>query len=657
MRFACPVWLRAAAAYAVLTIAFAWPLPVHLGDRLTGQVSGDTGVYVWNLWSFQHELSRGESPFFSTALLTPSPRVDLSLHNYTPVLNLVALPLLAVVTLVTAFNLVYLLTAVFAAFSAFALVRRLVSDAWVAWLAGAAFAFSPFFVARSTGHFSLVAVAPLPLFVLALIRLEETRQTRWAVGAGGLLAVALYSDPYYAVYCLMLAATLALARVARVAWRPSRLQPWVGYVVDGAAVGVGALAVSIVLTGGYTLQVGPLRVGLNTLYTPMLVLVLIALVRAWLTLGPRVALRFDASQLLRLRVAIGIAVTAALVASPWLYALGHRLAEGGNVSERIFWRTSPRGLDLLSVVIPGPMHPLGRDLFAGWFAGQPGLAIENVASLPLVVLGVIVVAFWRYRARAPVFWWVVTVGSVLLSLGPFIHIGGVNSYVPGPWAFLRYVPFVSSARMPTRFAAVTALGLAVLFAYALSHVAGAHQRRRRLLLGATSALLLFELLPAPRVLYSAKVPAVYQIIAADTRDVAVMNLPLGMRDGVRSYGSYNTARQFYQAFHRKRIVGGYISRLPASLVERQRRFPVITTLLALSEGQDVESVPFAQTLGDGDRFVERARLGYVVVNRQRTPPAALEYARRALQLEPVAESDGLALYRPRPGPSGQPPDR
>lgn len=647
MRIACPVWLRAAAAYAVLAIAFAWPLPAHLSDHLTGQVSGDTGVYVWNLWSFQRELARGGSPFFSTAILTPSPRVDLSLHNYTPLTGLIALPLLAVADLVTTFNVIYLLTTIVSALSVFLLVRRLVPDVCVAWLAGALFGFSSYFIARSTGHFSLVAAAPLPLFALAVLKLEDTGQMRWSIAAGVVLASALYCDPYYAVYCVMLAGAFALARVAHVTWRPSRLQPWVGYVLDGAIAGLAALSLSIVVTGGYTLRLGSLVIGLTTLYTPMLVLVGFLGARAWVALGPRVSVTLGASQLLHPRVAIGMVVASAAAVSPWLYALGDRLAGGGAIGERIFWRTSPRGLDLLSLVLPNPMHPLTRDLFAGWYARQPGLAIEHVASLSLVALGVIGVAFWRYRARAPLVWWVVAAGSALLSLGPFVYVAGVNTYVPGPWAFLRYVPIISSARMPTRFAAVAALGLAVLFAYGLRHILAAHPSRRRLVFLSVAVLLFVELLPAPRVLYSAHIPAVYEVIAADTRDVAVMHLPIGLRDGVRSYGRYNTARQFYQAFHGKRVVGGYISRLSATQIARQRRFPVLNTLLKLSEGLEVSAVPAAVVREQGQRFIERAHLGYVVVNRERTPPAAFEYAREALQIELLMESEGLALYRPR----------
>ena len=86
---------------------------------------------------------------------------------------------------------------------------------------------------------------------------------------------------------------------------------------------------------------------------------------------------------------------------------------------------------------------------------------------------------WRagYRPRAGWIW--LTAGFAALALGPFIHVAGINTHVPGPWALLRYVPLVGAARTPTRFAVVAALGVAMLLAGALAalgrrcpHVAG-----------------------------------------------------------------------------------------------------------------------------------------------------------------------------------------
>ena len=55
----------AALGYLTAATLFAWPLPLHLGDRVTGLVSGDTGVYIWNLWVFRHEIITHHFPFFT----------------------------------------------------------------------------------------------------------------------------------------------------------------------------------------------------------------------------------------------------------------------------------------------------------------------------------------------------------------------------------------------------------------------------------------------------------------------------------------------------------------------------------------------------------------------------------------------------------------
>ena len=121
-----------------------------------------------------------------------------------------------------------------------------------------------------------------------------------------------------------------------------------------------------------------------------------------------------------------------------------------------------------------------------------------------MALAVIGVGVWRVGViPAATGWWWLTFGFALLALGPFVIVAGVNTHVPGPWALLRYVPVVGAARMPTRFAIVAALGIAVLLAGALAALgdplAAAAPRA-----GLAPMLLLvgFELWPAPRTLYS-----------------------------------------------------------------------------------------------------------------------------------------------------------
>src|SRR4026209_1939596 len=86
--------LTALVGYAVIAVAFSWPLVLHLGTYLTGPPDGDTGVYVWNQWVFKHELLvHRQLPFFTNSIFSMTPEANLSLHNYTAFQNLLALPL------------------------------------------------------------------------------------------------------------------------------------------------------------------------------------------------------------------------------------------------------------------------------------------------------------------------------------------------------------------------------------------------------------------------------------------------------------------------------------------------------------------------------------------------------------------------------------
>ena len=167
--------VAAVGAYVLLAVVFSWPLPVHLQTHLTGDPNSDTGVYVWNLWVFQYEvLDHRTMPYFTDRIFRATGRANLSLHNYTVFANVLALPLVRPFGIVATFNLVYLLMTVVTAYAMFLLARAFTAhDTWISWLAGAAFAWSPVLVTRGMGHHSLVAAAPLAVFVLLLMRLHE----------------------------------------------------------------------------------------------------------------------------------------------------------------------------------------------------------------------------------------------------------------------------------------------------------------------------------------------------------------------------------------------------------------------------------------------------------------------------------------------------
>lgn len=192
------------------------------------------------------------------------------------------------------------------------------------------------------------------------------------------------------------------------------------------------------------------------------------------------------------------------------------------------------------------------------------------------------------------------------------------------------------------------LGLAMLFVSALSALGERHRRRRPVLLAAVGLALACELVPVPRTLYSAEIPAVFRTIAADPRPVRVLNLPFGVRDGLSSLGNFNASSQYFQTLHGKRLIGGYLSRVSERTKEYHRRQPVLSALMLLSEGLPLTDAQRARAMSVAPSFMRTADVGYVVMDRTQVKPELLAFAIELFHLEKADASGAFELYVPRP---------
>jgi hypothetical protein len=633
----------------LVAVLQSWPLPVRLFTHLTGQPSGDTGLYVWNTWVFRHELVDGRrSPFYTDRIFSLDSGADLSLHNYTVFADVLALPLQPVLGVVGAFNTIYLLNVALSGFGMFLLARRLTGRAIESWFAGFAFACSAFLVARSTAHFSLVAAAPLPFFVYWFDRAWASQRRRDAIATGATVAWAAFCDPYYGVYCLMLGAALAAGRLIAVkpgrAEVPAKARGHARVVLEVLIVALAVLIAGIHFAGRGSVRIASISISMRTLYTPVLILTVLVVVRVLLSIRARLA--WEPLPAHWLRTAAAALLVAGLLLSPTLYAVTLRVAQGRMVSAPVLWRSSPPGVDVVSFVLPNPNHALAPDDMTGWLASK-GRFEEQVASLSLVGMLVIGLACWHAKFRPSRIWLTVTIGFGLLSLGPFVQIAGMNTYIPTPWAILRYVPLIGAARMPSRFAVVALLGFCVLFAAALASLASRYPARRRLILGAVGFALAFELLPVPRRLYSAEIPSIYRTIAADPRPVRVLELPFGIRDGLSSIGDFRASSQFYQTAHGKPLVGGYLSRISRQRADQLRGRPVRSALIALSEQRTLDDRVAARARRAAGEFIERGRIGYVVIDTSRATPRLRDFAIALFDLQRIETAGVFELYAPR----------
>jgi hypothetical protein len=619
-------------------------------------------VYVWNQWVFQHEiLVHHRLPFFTDSILSMTQEANLSFHNYTAFQNLLALPLSGLLGVVATFNVIFLFMSVLTAYATFLLARHVTGRSAESWMAGLLFAWSPLLVTRGMGHFSLVAAAPLAVFLLVLMKADGHERFRDAVALGAVVAWAATADAYYGVYCLLIGAAFLVARVFAIHASPrsgrSRAIRW---AIDVLLLCAAGLVGAIGLTGGWTSTIFGHAFSARTLYTPMLVLTVLALLRlAWhIRASPKPGARSDAWRLALLTMAAGLVATALL--SPVLYAVGKQITASNLASPGVQWRNSPGGVDLLALVIPNPNHPLAPGWAADLVMSFQGGYLESVVSVPLVALTILIIA-WRMGWRPSRWWMALAVSFGALALGPFVHVAGLNTYVPGPWALLRFVPMLGLARTPARFSVVMMLSVAVLFAAALEWFGRTYPKYRRPVLAVVATLLLAELLPAPMTIHSAAIPRFYQQVAAAPADVRVLELPTGVRDGTSSVGNFSARSQYFQTMHGKPLIGGYLSRVADESKSEVRRIDMIDALIVLSEGGTLPAEREASLVVNGPMFVHDANLGFVIVDHKRSSPALIDFAMQSLRLQRVETDGDFELYvpvaaglPPSPGHGGPP---
>jgi hypothetical protein len=252
----------------------------------------------------------------------------------------------------------------------------------------------------------------------------------------------------------------------------------------------------------------------------------------------------------------------------------------------------------------------------------------------------------------------------IFSLGPLLQINGRSLFdldglavnVPLPFILLHYIPIVKANRVPNRFGVVLMLSLAVLAGFGAYWLLGKLRRSRALLAAGClllAVLLLFEHWSVPLPLTDARIPPVYQEVAADLGDFAILQLPLGWRNSFGVQGAESTQTQYYQSYHGKRLLSGNISRNPPLKFDYFRGVPILESLIALQTYGQVDAERRAVDQTTADQFVDFYDIRYVVVapGVPGRPPyvdtreEAVAYVEEVLPVELSLDQDGWLLYR------------
>ncbi len=280
--------------------------------------------------------------------------------------------------------------------------------------------------------------------------------------------------------------------------------------------------------------------------------------------------------------------------------------------------------------MPQPQHPVWGSWLRGWYEGLALGAIENTVFLGWTSLALVL---WGRPWRQPAgrFWSGVLAVFGLMALGPFLRVGGFETWFPFlPFQIVRFVPIVEQARIPSRFAVLVMLALSVLVALAISGL----RRSGRLGTGFAATLILlvaFEALPAPFPISDARVPATHRQIAESSGSGAVLVLPFSAGDGSGGWGSLGPRAQSFQREHGRPLLGGYLARLPPSTWSRLKADPVLGKLVELqSQEPSAEQTSTRIAAREFLDFLHENRVEWVSIDQRRVAAEAVALVESAL---------------------------
>ena len=637
--------LRPLLLLAVLAVVWTWPLALHFVDHIPGH-GGDNYSFLWNLWWMRKALSAPELEFFHSNYLFHPFGVDLVNHPHTALQGYVSATALRGLSVTSAENLYIVVSVAMNAIAAYALVFQICRDRRLALLGGIAFGGSPYIAAHLMGHFDLLTAWVIPLFALCFKRALDSGRISVALAAGVCVAVAAYTAYYHVVYLALfaIAYTLAAWRCVSLVGAPRRQSQ---ALVTIRLLILAALALDvffilfIVMTGGTSLTIGGVELTARRVQNPLALMWLLAF--CWLLTKRRASIRLrrpppDAfwrgTQALMITTAVFVVLSLPLIVQAF-----RLMAAGRYVSQVYFWRSAPRGVDLLAPFLGNPFHPVYGAASARLYEGLGLDRIEAVGWIGIVPFIVLL------RNRRQWFdddearrWKIVLMVFAIWALGPFVTLAGFDMGLPLPQALARFVPLVDNARMPGRAMVVVYLALGVLMALRLAGVSRERARDRARgggLAWAFVALMAVDYLHAPIPLTVLDRPAVYEHLAGVADNAAVIEVPFGIGDGLtEGIGSQDRRLLYYATIHGHPVVGGFIGRMPPMVARAYDSMPVVGNLLRLSSGREAidEAPPAALPF----RFL--------VLNTATASAELIDYVRATLDMDLIASGDGKQLY-------------
>lgn len=542
-------YLKVILGYVLLSLILTYPLILEINSSYIG--SGDVGLFVWDLWWVRKAFFEGGARLFWTDYMFHPTGVSLVYHTLALYNSFAGVLLQEFFNLAASYNILVLSSYVLSGLGMFMLAKHLTGSDYASFLAGFAFAFSPYRVGVvNAGHLNLAATQWIPLYMLYALRVREKPGLRNVFLAGLFFALTSLSSWQYMGMAVIYSGLVLFHALL------------VERSVDLRFLG----GLFCVLFLGFVF-VSPF---------------LFPLFREYFSLG---YMRYSFAVFMGTSQAYSLDLSSILY-SPLTGGLGGKVTAVGYVAvffslyfvyseNRVFpgIRRSVRGV----VAFVSNQPALSTIfvlcylvLFMQSIREYPGIDLGCYAQVALLIPAVLLVSA-LLRERKLSLWVFLGLSFYVLSLGPVVQVFGKTCNFPLPYMMAFFMPGGAVFRTPFRFLAFFTACLSVLFALGLREFAESRGRGKNVY-ALVFCLLLVECGFASYALTKAIVPPVYDLISRDFGDYAVLEVPIPPiiyrteNDLVTyTYGLPEFLR--YQTTHGKRIIGGYTARQPLEALE------------------------------------------------------------------------------------------
>jgi hypothetical protein len=160
-----------------------------------------------------------------------------------------------------------------------------------------------------------------------------------------------------------------------------------------------------------------------------------------------------------------------------------------------------------------------------------------------------------------------------------------------PTAIVHFIPFINQMRAPIRVIYVLVFLISIFSFYKIENSNFSSRINVWYLKTLIFIILFLEFIPSKYFFNNVKdVPEVYHKLG-EKRGESVLIYPFGVQDGFQKVGEFDTKQMYYFGFHKKKMMGGYLSRVDQDVFEVIKADYFLNTLCVL-ETEDSPDIDF-----------------------------------------------------------------